>query len=502
MSNVQDSNKTIIKNSSLLYFRMIIAMMVSLYTSRVILQTLGVEDYGIYNAVGGFVSIVSFINGAMVSATRRYITIGIGKENLEEIREYVRSSFYIHLVLGIIILFVVMGVGFWFVSNKMTVPTDKMNDAYLILITSVISVFGLCITVPHNALVVAHEKMGVFAYLSLFEVFGKLGIAFLIQITTSNRLSFYAILLCVIAILVRLLYVVYTHNKFSDEISYSKPRNVSLLKEMVGFAGWNFFGSMAVATYQHGINILLNIFFSPVVNAARAIAHQAEGIALSFASNIQQAINPQITKNYAQENLMRMYTLLFVEIKFTFIVVFVICVPLIMCADWILPLWLGSVPEYCVDFLRITMIITLFSVTSDPFTVAVQATGRVKRYQIINCCLLTSLLPLSYIALFYIKTPTIVYYLNVAIMIIIWGYRLTATSKLLGFGFSNIFKCVILPCILIVLVTIPLVYVVHLINPNNLVAITIYVAIPVICSFLIGLNYNERQYVLQLIKLK
>ena len=305
------NNKRIAKNTILLYVRMLFTMAISLYTSRVILNTLGVVDYGIYNVVGGIVSMFTFLNGAMVTSTQRYLTFGLGKGDMERLREVFTTSIHIHIIISAIIVLLAETIGLWFFYEKMVIPAERKSAAMWVFQLSIISMVISVMSVPYNSAIVAHERMGAFAIVSVVEVMLKLFIVYLLVIIgTYDKLILYAILLACVHLFIRFCYTRYSHIHFPETRLIHKV-DFPLMKEMGQFAGWNIWGSLAAMLFGTGINMLLNIFFGPVVNAARGIAVQVESAVVHFSTNFLMAVNPQITKLYAQGSLMEMHTLVF-----------------------------------------------------------------------------------------------------------------------------------------------------------------------------------------------
>ena len=320
-TQTSDNNKRIAKNTLLLYFRMLLMMAVSLFTSRVVLNTLGVEDFGIYSVVGGVVGMFVFINNSMSSATQRYITFALGKGDKNRLQTVFSTTLQIHSLIAVIIVLLGETVGLWFLYNKMQIPADRMDAALWVMQCSIVSMVVMIVSVPYNADVIAHEKMSAFAYISILEVVLKLAIVYLLLVFSYDKLILYAILILMIQILIRFCYSIYC-NKHFEETKYKHVWDKKLFKEMTGFAGWSLFGNMAGVLFGQGLNMLLNVFFGPVVNAARAVAVQVQGAIQQFVANFQTALNPQITKTYAAGELNEMHRLMFRSARFSFYLLF------------------------------------------------------------------------------------------------------------------------------------------------------------------------------------
>lgn len=398
MSQTSENNKRIAKNTLLLYFRMLFMMAVTLFTSRVVLNALGVEDYGIYNVVGGVVAMFGFINGSMASSTQRYITFALGKGDAEQLQKVFTTALQIHVLIAAIIVVLGETVGLWFMYKEMQIPVGRMDAAFWVLQCSIASTAIMIVSVPYNADIIAHEKMSVFAYISIMEAVLKLAIVYILLIFSYDKLILYAFLILAVQILIRFCYSLYCNRHFSES-RYRHIWDKGLFKEMTGFAGWSMFGNLASVLFGQGLNMLLNVFFGPVVNAARAIAVQIQNAIQQFVSNFQMALNPQITKTYAQGEMDGMHRLMFRSARFSFFLLFLLSLPVLFETEFILTVWLKTVPEDTVIFLRIMICTSLIYSLANPLIVANQATGKVKRYQAVCGTILLMILPVSYLCL-------------------------------------------------------------------------------------------------------
>ena len=392
------NNKRIAKNTLLLYFRMLFMMAVSLFTSRVILNTLGVEDYGINNVVGGIVAMFGFINSSMTSATQRYITFALGKGEKERLKTVFSTSLQIHSLIALLIVLLGETIGMWFLYNKMQIPSDRMEAAFWVLQCSIVSTVVMIISVPYNAAIIAHEKMSAFAYISVLEVVLKLLIVYILVVFSVDKLILYAFLFLGIQIFMRFCYSIYCNRHFK-ETKYRHVWDKALFKEMTGFAAWSLFGNLSAVLFTQGLNMLLNVFFGPAVNAARGVAVQVQHAIQQFVGNFQMALNPQITKNYAKGEMQEMYNLMYRSARFSFYLLFFLSLPILFETDFILTVWLKTVPDNTITFLRIIICISLIYTCSNPMVVANQATGKVKKYQAVCGSTLILILPISWIFL-------------------------------------------------------------------------------------------------------
>lgn len=398
MSEPSANNKRIAKNTLLLYVRTLFVMVVSLYTSRVVLNTLGVSDYGIYNVVGGVVTMFGFINSSMTSATQRYITFALGKGDMAQLQKTFCTALQIHVFISVLIIVLGETVGLWFMYTQMQIPESRMDAAFWVLQCSIISTVIMIISVPYNADIIAHEKMSAFAYISILEVVLKLAVVFLLVVFSHDKLILYAFLILMVQFLIRFCYSYYCNRHF-EESKYRHVWDKTLFKEMTGFAGWSMFGNLSAVLFGQGLNMLLNVFFGPVVNAARAIAVQVQSAIQQFIGNFQMALNPQITKTCAKGEMNEMHNLMFRSARFSFYLLFLLSLPVLLETDFILTVWLKTVPDNTIVFLRIMICISLIYTLSNPLMIANQATGQVRKYQTICGSILLLILPISYMCL-------------------------------------------------------------------------------------------------------
>lgn len=393
-----ENRRRIAKNTLLLYSRMLIIMMVSLYTSRVVLKALGEEDFGIYNVVGGVVSMFAILSGSMSSAISRFITYELGTGRKENLNKIFSTAVTIQFILALIIVLFAETAGVWFLNVKMNIPEARMAAANWVLQFSILTFVINLISVPYNASIIAHEKMTAFAYISILEVLCKLAIAYLITVSPIDVLIFYALLMTIVALVVRVVYGIYCKRHF-EECSYHFILDKSLLKRMFSFAGWNFIGSSSAILRDQGGNIVINLFCGPAVNAARGIAFQVNSAVNGFVTNFMTALNPQITKSYASGERDYMMTLLFQGARFSFYLLLLLSLPILVSTHFILDLWLDDVPGHTVNFVRLVLVFALSESVSQPLITAQHATGNIRNYQLIVGGLQMLNLPISYFLL-------------------------------------------------------------------------------------------------------
>lgn len=498
MSDSTSNNKLIAKNTLLLYGRMLLIMAVSLYTSRVVLNTLGVEDYGIYNVVGGVVTMFAFLKGALVTSTQRYLTFDLGRGDYEHLKKVFTTSVFVHGLISIIIVFLAETVGLWFFYNKMVIPDDRMTAAMWVYQLSIITMVIQIMSSPYNSIIIAHERMGVFAVISVLETVLKLLIVYLLLIWSVDKLILYAILVAAVQILIRLIYTRYCKIHFEESV-LTKGIERSLLSEMTKFAGWNIWGQLAAVLFGAGLNLLLNVFFGPVVNAARGIAVQVETVVAQFSTNFLMAVNPQITKLYAQKNLEEMHRLLFRSSKFSCYLLLIFAMPIIMETEPIITLWLKIVPDYTVAFVRILFCIVIVDTMAKPLMTAAAATGDVKKYQSIIGGILLAIVPIAYVVLKLGGDPTSVYIVHLSIAAVAFIVRLLIIRPMISLSLRQFFTAVILPCSLVSLFSFILSLLTRQFLPEGLLYMFVVCAISALLvalfAYSIGLTKGERAFV-------
>lgn len=499
-----NNNARIAKNTILLYFRMILLMAVSLYTSRVVLSTLGIEDYGIYNVVGGFIGMLAFLNGAMCSSTQRFITVELGRGNEESLQRVFSTCVITHGIIAALVFVIAETVGLWFVMEKMVIPEERMTAAMVVYQCSIATSIIQIMSYPYNADIVAHEKMSAFAYISIYEVFANLGIVFLIRIGNFDRLALYAVALLLVKVSVIMVYRIYCKRNFI-EASMKKIFDKTLIKQIFAFTGWNLWGGMAGTLMGQGINVLLNLFFGPTVNAARGMAVQVQSAVHMFATNFQMAMNPQIMKTYASGEINAMHLLVFRSAKFTFMLLLCIMLPLAVEIDTVLGIWLKEVPTYTDIFVCLMLVICMIDSVSSPFMTAAAATGKVKIYQSVVGGILISIVPIAYIVLKLGGNPYSVFFVHIVVGLIAYTARLLIVRGLIKLSIREYIANVIIPCVLVLLPSAFFAVFVKQLMPDGIlfafINIAIIIVVTAIISFLFGLSTSERNFILNKVKI-
>lgn len=500
MTNTTETNKRIAKNTLLLYFRMLFMMAVSLYTSRVVLNALGVEDFGIYNVVGGVVAMFGFLNSAMSTSTQRYITFELGRNDFKQLNKVFNISISIHAFISIVIFILAETVGLWFLYHKMTIPIERMDAALWAYQGAIASTIVLIMSVPYNATIIAHEKMSAFAYISVLEVVLKLLIVYLLLIGDFDKLKLYAVLMFTVQLIIRFIYGNYCKRHFPEtKILFCK--DWTLFKNMLAFAGWNLWGNCAAIAFTQGVNILLNMFFGPAVNAARGIAVQVQNAVTQFSFNFQTALNPQITKSYATGDYTYMHKLIFRSSKFTFFLLLFLSLPILLETEMILTIWLGNVPEHTVNFLRLILCVTIIDATANPLMVSAAATGKVKVYQSVVGGILLAILPISYAVLKLGGNPESVFIVHLSICIIAFTVRLFIIRPMIQLSLSQYFKEVIIKCMVVTIISLILPISIQYITNESMTGF-LGVCLTCVCSvsvsaYYLGFNQNEKLFINQ-----
>lgn len=452
MTDNSSNNKRIAKNALMLYVRMFILMLVSLYTSRVVLNALGVEDFGINNVVAGFVAILAFFTSSLSNASQRYLSIGLGKEDLSETTVAFKQSFSLMLIFSLAVLVLGETVGLWFVSNKLVIPSNRVSAALWIYQFALISTICSINQVTFMAAIVAREKMGVYAYLGIFEAVARLAIAFMLQwFTNVDHLILFGFLTAVVSILTFIFHISYCVLKFPEakcQVCWHKR----LVKEMSGFISANLFGCFAWAAGVQGINIILNMFFGPVVNAARGIAVQINGVVSRFTENVMTAMKPQIIKSYAGGELDYMKMLIEKSTKYMAILAAFLAIPIMFEAKFVLQLWLGQVPDYTVVFIRLVLIEQMIWVLVPPLWIAANATGEIKKNQVYGRMFTLAALPVSYGLLCVVKNPVAPMVVLIISDVGYWLYCLYDIHNQISLDIARYFKKSMMPPIIFVIV--------------------------------------------------
>lgn len=505
-TDTQSNNKRIAKNTLYLYIRTMFVMCVSIYTSRIILDILGVEDYGIYNVVGGFVSMFSVLSGTLTAASQRFIAYELGKTD-SNVKKVFSTTLSIHFLLAIILLVLIEIIGLWFLNYKMNIEPDRLFAANWVFQCSVITFCVSLISIPYTAAIIAYEKMSAFAYISIFEVLAKLVAVYALYMIAFDSLIIYAVFMLFVAIILRVIYGIYCRKNFLD-CRYILSFEKKIFKEILSFSGWNFIGSSAAILNNQGINMLINLFFGVTLNAARGLATQIDTALNTFVQNFMMALNPQITKSYAAGDFEYVNKMIILGTKFAFFLFWVLCLPVYLNTNFILSVWLRKVPDYAALFIQLGIIYNLAQNLSQCLYTTMLATGRIKKYQIIVGGLSLLAFPTAWI-FFEMGLPgEYGYWAMIIYSVVCLIGRLFLLQEMVPL-FSGIeyIKKVIFPIALTITPTIAIIYLIHkCIIQTSWITFLSESAFCVILSLgnilLLGLSKKERNKLYSLVKNK
>ena len=490
------SNKRLAKNTVLLYMRTVVVMAISIFTSRVILQSLGIEDYGTYNVIGGFVAMFSMLGGTLVTATQRFINVELGKKEKGNTNEVFCTAMGIHIILAAVLFLAFETFGVWFLNYKMNIPEGRMFAANMVFQCSILAFLLNIICMPYNAIIIAYEHMKAFAYISLYDVIVKLLISYVLFLFLYDRLIIYAVLLLLLAISERSIYSIYCRRHFPEESKFHIVRDKQAYIRQTSFAGYTFLGSFAAILSNHGVNIVLNIFCGVTVNAARAISMQVLHAVSKFVSDFAVALNPQIVKTYAAGDLDKSMTLVYRGAKFSYYLMFLFSVPIIFLTPNILKVWLGHYPDHTVIFVRLTLIYGLVTVLSKTLTTEILATGVIRSNALIIGGLRILILPFSYWVLWMGYEAYMVYYVLIVIDGISVFTRLFILKRITGVKMIEYVKSVLLPILPVSILSSAICYVIWKQIPDSSLYNILFVMLSlIICVLLIvgiGISSKER----------
>lgn len=498
------NNTRIAKNTVYLYIRTFFILLVSLYTSRVVLSTLGVDDYGTYNVVGGFVAMFSLLSGALSNAISRYITFELGRGDLDRLKEVFSTSITVQILIALIIIVLAEIVGVWFLNVKMSIPEGRIIAANWVFQCSLLTFCINLISIPYNACIIAHERMKTFAYVSILEAVLKLGVVYLLFIIGFDRLIVYAVLLVLVAVIIRLIYGIYCNRHF-EECHYRFSFNRGLIKEMSSLAGWNMLGASGAILNSHGVNLLMNIFFGVKVNAARGLAVQVNSAVTSFVYSFTTAVNPQITKSYAKGTYEESFKLVLLSSKYSYVLMALLAVPLFVEAPYILKLWLKEVPDYTVLFVRLTLINALIMTLSTSLYTLAIATGDIKKYQIVVGSLSLSCFFITYILYRIGAAVEVAYFVSIVINILILFARLFIVSGLTGFSIKLYLSSVLKRISVVSFFSVIGIYPCYLLFPketllNASIVVILCVLILLLSFYFFGLSIIEKNYLINFLR--
>lgn len=503
MSNqTSDNNKRIAKNTLFLYLRMFVMMLTALFTSRIVLDVLGAADYGLNDIIGGVVVLFSFLNSALLSATQRFLNFHLGRQDYKQTNVVFCMSMNTYLLLSIVVVVLGETVGLWFVNTQLNIPSERMYAAQWVYQFTLIQFVINLLRVPYNASIIAYEKMNFYAYVSLVEVIAKLLVVYLLYITTFDKLIFYSFLYTIVPLIVAFIYKIYCNRNF-DTTKYKRIWDRIAFKEMFSFSGWSLFGSLANLAAQQGLNILINIFYGVTVNAAAGIANQVSTNVYGFISNFQTAFQPQIVKTYAAKEVERFHKLIFQTSKFSYFMVLVLVLPILFTIDGILDIWLKEVPKYTAIFCRLILVFLSIEAITAPLWMSVQATGKIRNYQILVASLIFLNFPVAYIVLKLGMPVYSVWVIRIIVNIVVMIARYIYMKKKLNFPLLSYLKAVIAPILSVTFVAIPipliLNYMIHGFWQNMIIVGIATFALTILDVYFVGMNTHEKLLVRNMI---
>lgn len=503
MTNVSENNKRIAKNTIYLYIRMLTVMLVSLFTVRIALHSLGSENYGLYNVVGGIVVMFSFLTSTMISASQRFFAFNIGRNDKKALSHYFTMSFWCYIIFALLILVLAETVGLWFVVNKLTIPNERMTAAIYVYHFSILSFITGLVSTPYSSIIIAREKMNIYAVIGLLEAFMKLGIAYIIYVTPFDKLISYSALMSIMMVSTYGISIIYGLLHF-EECKVKRIWDKTKLKEIMSYSGWSLFGALSGVLRSQGVNILLNIFFNPVVNAARAIAYQINTAINQFVLNFYKAVQPQITKFYAAKEQENFISLILRSSKYCYYLIFFLSLPILFETPYILQAWLVEVPDYTILFARLVIIIAIIDSISYPLQTAISATGQIKYFQIVTGGLLILNLPIALLFLYVGYPPQSTMFIAMILSIIAQLTRLYFARLYTGLQINMYTKKVIKPIVCVTFFSLPLPFVIYSLFHENIIrflGVSIVSLVSTITAIMIvGISKRERDMILKLIK--
>ncbi len=508
MSSIVSNNKRIAKNTMFLYIRMGISMLVGLYTSRIVLQALGVEDYGIYNVVGSFIVAFTFISGPLGTATQRFLNFELGKGESGRLNKVFNLSLFTYVVLAATLFLVIEVAGVWFLNNKMQLPADRMNSAVFAFHISILTLLLNLIRTPFESLIIAYEKMSFYAYISIADVFLKLLNAFMLLYVAIDKLKLYSVNILAITLTVGCVTAFYCLHNFKKIRIENPCKNwdFPLFKELMSFSGWSLFGSVASMTANQGLNILLNLFFGVVVNAAMGVASQVNTAVVQFVNNFQVAFRPQLVKYYAQGNVDALRSLIINTSKYSYLLLFALVCPVCFNIDLLLKIWLKNPPEYAAGFCIMMLIYALLETLSAPMWMTVQATGKIKRYQIVISSVIFLNIIISYLFLKAGFGPVTVLIIKCCLDVVYLIVRLIFMKVKIQFPIKVFFVKTLLPIFIVTALSVSVVYVASCESENEYIRLFVttflFISIYLLLLYAIVLTKDEKRKCVEFLKSK
>ena len=498
-------NQRIAKNTILLSFRMAVLMLVTLYTSRVVLDQLGVVNFGVYNVVGGIVAMLSFLNSSMTNAVQRFFSYAIGEGDSEKLNRYFNVSLIAHVLIAVVVVILAEMLGVWYLENYINIPVERTVTAHWVLHFSVVASIFSILQVPFNSMIIAKEKMGIYAYLSIFDGIFRLAIAYALTITVWDKLKLYSVMMAIVPLIVLIIYYIYCRRTFVE----SRIRNNgswSILREITSLASWNVFGEISWLLTDHGVNLLINYFYGPAVNAARAIGLQVNLAVNKFVQNFQVAVNPQVIKLYAAGDMETMKKLVFQASRFSFYLLLVLSLPLLFAMDEVLALWLKAVPEKTAIFCRLFLICTLIQIIPNLLAQIARGYGKLKKYTLMVSSTIFLIFPFSFIALFFGALPEITVVIAIIAQTSLIFIRMYLIKGMIGMRYWEFSMEVIWPILKVTFVALLVPSLMAILLKKSLLVsfslIVVSVLSAILASFFVGMTQSERDYFTKNVKKK
>ena len=499
-----ESNKRIARNSIYMSIRMTVVLLVTLYTTRVVLSVLGVTDFGVYNVVCGFVSMFVFLNTSMSNGIQRFFNFELGRNDIEGVKKVYNMALVIQIILAVLVILLTETLGLWYLHHKMNIPADRMYAAGWIFQFSVLSFVFLILQVPYSAAIMAHEKMDYYAIVGVLDAVLKLGIAILLPYVAADRLIVYGVLLAMISVINFILYYAYAKRRFT-EICFVPRFHSDVFRQMVSFSGWNVFGSFSHMMKEQGINLVLNLFFGPVVNAARGISAQVNAGLESFVQNVSIPIRPQVVQSYAVGNTERTMKLMYSASKFSCLVLYLLSLPIVYETDFILKLWLADyVPEHTATFLVITIAVSFLNSLNAAVSSVVHASGKMRNYQVFSSLAVMLAVPLAYVVLRMGYSAECALWMSFLSMLLTQGVALIILKTIVDYSIADYLRSILLPFVLVVLATCWMPYFVQMLVQPGFVRFVLTCAVSFavvsLAAYSLALNATEKDLVKGLFK--
>lgn len=501
---MEQNNKRIAKNTVILAIQQGLSLIVGLYASRVILQSLGIEDFGVYNVVAGFVTMFAFLNTSMTNAIQRFYNYEYGRNGEEGANIVFNNAILIQIVLSGIVIILLETIGVWYIYHKLVIPAGSIRSVFWVFQFSAFSLIMLIMQIPFSAAIAAHERMLCFALISILDSILKLLVAIAIKYVSGDKLTIYGFLVFLISVSDIIIYITYAVRNF-PEIRIKFAYNWKILKEMLSFSGWNFFGSLAGVAKEQGVNVILNLFFGPIVNAARGIAYQVGGALKSFVSTVMISGRPQLIQSYAQMNYDRTIQLMFILSKASYLILLIFSIPVMFNINYILHLWLSTdLPDYTGTFVNLVIVMSLIESLSPPVSFAVHASGRMAKYQVVNSLITILILPISYMCLKHGASAVSVFWLGILFQILNQISSVIILKGIITYSIKAYLKSVIIPLIIISCIVAFIILIICQVKTDSLIMliITSFASIIIIfaASYYLALDKIERIGVLTFIK--